>query len=57
MFYIQHQSGLFYTNLGKEPHVSKSQAARYNGLSLSQMQRIVEILNTAGRGTYTAVAA
>jgi hypothetical protein len=57
MFYIQHQSGLFYTNLGKTPHVSKSEAARYKGFTSSQMQRIVEILNTAGRGIYTAVAA
>lgn len=55
MFKIQHESGAFYTFTGKTPHVAADKATTFP--SLERAQKVVNIINTAGRGTYTAVPA
>lgn len=49
---IQHESGAYYTYRGRSPHVDLAHAIRF---PCGEAQRIVDIINGAGRGHYAVV--
>ena len=51
MIVLKHESGCFYTNLGKEPHVPIFYSRVYPSIPVAE--KVAAILNSAGRGIYT----